>query len=499
MMINASDQEEYRIAIVEDGRLEEYYTDSSTKEQIRGNIYKGVILNIEPSLQAAFVDCGLERNGFLQINDVHPEYYQKEWSESRLPDIQDVLSKGQPVLVQVTKEGAGTKGPALTTYVSIAGQYAVISPGRPSVGVSRKIEDEAERQRLKAAIGEVPNLEEFGIIVRTAASGRNKKDITRDLSHHLRLWEGIRKTVPDLPTPSLVYKEQDLAIRTIRDHFTPEIQEILIDDEEVFDKALDYMKVVSPRYQNRVKRFKEKRPIFSRHQIEEQIQTIFESEVRLKSGGSIVINQTEALVAIDVNSGRGTRGSSMEDTAFRTNTEAAEETSRQLRLRDLGGLIVIDFIDMRGKEHNREVEKTLKAETKKDRAKIDLGRISKFGLLEMSRQRLGMPIEFGTFRTCQACGGKGVVRSAEATGLAVLRNIIQRASKGVIERAVGRLHPAVTDYLLNQKRGDLLEIEERFNLEIYLEGNPAAPPGQIDIEYVRRGSEAGEAEAAEEK
>jgi ribonuclease E len=498
MMINASDQEEYRIAIVEDGWLEEYYTDSSTKEQIRGNIYKAVIVNIEPSLQAAFVDCGLERNGFLQINDVHPEYYQKEWLESRLPDIKTVLTKGQSVLVQVTKEGAGTKGPALTTFVSIAGQYAVISPGRPSIGVSRKIEDEAERQRLKEAIQELPNLEEFGIIVRTAAVGRNKKDITRDLSHHLRLWEGIRKSVPDLPTPSLVYKEQDLAIRTIRDHFTPEIEEILIDDEEVYNKALEYMKVVSPRYQTRLKRFKEKRPIFSRHQIEEQLQTIFESEVRLKSGGSIVINQTEALVAIDVNSGRGTRGSSMEDTAFRTNTEAAQEISRQLRLRDLGGLIVIDFIDMRDKGHTRDVEKTLKTETKKDRAKIDLGRISKFGLLELSRQRLGMPIEFGTFRTCQACGGKGVVRSTEATALAVLRDITQRASKGVIERVGGRLHSAVADYLLNQKRGDLLDIEGRFGIEIHLEGNAGTPPGQIDLEYVRRASETEEAEPAAE-
>ena len=307
----------------------------------------------------------------------------------------------------MTKEGAGTKGAALTTYVSIAGRYVVISPGRENVGVSRMIEDEAERKRLKSILNDlVPKEEQFGFIMRTASAGRNKRDITRDFNHHLRLWESMRNQVPELPAPSLVHKEHDLTIRTLRDYFTPEIKEILVDDVEVYDKAREYMKMVSPRQQTLIKRYKEKRPIFSKHQIEEQIKTIYSAQVRLKSGGAIVINPTEALVSVDVNSGRSTSGASLESTAYKTNLEAAEEVARQLRLRDLGGLIVIDFIDMRDKSHIREVEKTLRTEAKKDKAKIDIGRISKFGLLELSRQRIRPTIEHGTYHTCEYCGGR---------------------------------------------------------------------------------------------
>lgn len=486
MLINASDQEEYRIAIVEDGRLEEFYTDSSIKEQTRGNIYKGLVVNIEPSLQAAFVDYGAKRHGFLQVNEIHPEYFHEDPPKRGWPDIRKVLVKGQELLVQVTKEETGNKGAALTTYVSLAGRNVVLSPGRETIGVSRQIEDEKERQRLKSIIRDQPDLEGLGFILRTVSQDRKKAEITRDLNHLRKLWTDIRRQVPNLPSPTLVHKEHDLAIRTLRDYFTPQIKEILIDDLEVYNKARDYFKIVSPRYQKLVKKYKEKGPIFSKYQVEEQIQTIFSRQVGLKSGGSIVINPTEALVSIDVNSGRATKEASLEKTAFKINKEAAEEVARQLRLRDLGGLIVVDFIDMRDKAHNREVEKIFKAESKKDKAKTDLGRISKFGLLELSRQRLRPPIEYATYLTCEVCGGRGVIRSSEATALAVIRRITQRVSKGQIEKVHGILHESVANYLLNQKRNELSDIEGRFEVLIHLDGRQSVPPEQIELEFIKR-------------
>lgn len=496
MLINASEQEEYRIAIVEEGQLLEYYTDSSMKKLTRGNIYKGVITNLESSLQAAFVEFGSERNGFLQINEIHPEYYQEEWLERGWPDIRKVLKKGQELLIQVTKEASGNKGAAVTTFISLAGRYIVLSPGRDNIGVSRSIVDEEERQRLKTVMNDLTSDPGFGYIVRTAAEGRTKSEIKRDLNHLRRLWEEMRKKVPDMPAPSLVHQEEDLTMRTIRDHFSSEIKEILIDDPEIYKKAREYMKVISPRYQKVVKQYKEDRPILSKHQIEDQLQNIFSERVKLKSGGSLVINQTEALVAVDVNSGRATKESRLENTAFKTNMEAAEEVARQLRLRDLGGLIVIDFIDMRENAHNRQLEKAFKAEIKKDKAKIELGRISKFGLMEMSRQRLRPPIEFGTFQTCDACGGRGVVRTPEVTALAVLRSITQRASKGQVTEVTGSLNPAVTSYLLNQKRAELLDLEKRFNIHISLEGDAAAGVGHSELEFIKRdsGSETSDAD-----
>jgi ribonuclease E len=293
----------------------------------------------------------------------------------------------------------------------------------------------------------------------------------------------------DSEAPSLIHKEQSLAIKTIRDHFNPEIKEILIDEEEVFQQAWDYMKVISPRHQKLVKFHKEKRPIFSKHQVEEQTEAIYSSRVKLKSGGTIVISPTEALVSIDVNSGRSTKEAKLETTAFKTNMEAAEEIARQLRLRDLGGLIVIDFIDMRDPEAQREVEKKLKAETKKDKAKIDVGRISKFGLMEMSRQRIRPSIDFSTYNTCEYCGGRGLIRSTEATALAALRGMYQRIAKGQVEKVRGRLHPAVANYLLNNKRADLMSLEERFGLRIHLEADHRVLPSLVELDYIKRGSE----------
>ncbi|MFH1136706.1 MAG: Rne/Rng family ribonuclease [Pseudomonadota bacterium] len=489
MIINAADPEECRIALVEDGRLEEFYTDSSLKELKLGNIYKGVIHNVEPSLQAAFVNYGADRNGFMQLGEIHPEYFNIDPPARGQIDIRKALLRGQEIMVQVTKEQTDIKGAALTTYISLAGRFTVLMPGREHVGVSRKIESEEERLRLKKIAQELTAPEGCGFIIRTVAEGRNKKDIARDLSFLSRLWEDIRKRGMELSPPVLLHKEQDLALRTIRDHFTPEIKEILIDDPDVYDRAVEYMKVIAPRHYKLVKLLRDKRPIFSKYQIEEQTEAIFSNKVRLKSGGAIVINPTEALVSIDVNSGRSTKEARLEDTAFKTNMEAAEEVARQLRIRDLGGLIVVDFIDMRDQKHQREVEKALKTEAKKDKAKIELGRISKFGLLEMSRQRIRPPIEFGTFHVCDYCGGRGVVRSVETTALAVLRVISQKISKGSVEKVVGKLNPAVANYLLNKKRQELTGIEHRFNLFIQLEGDPSILPAQTELEFIKRDSE----------
>ena len=489
MIINAVDPEESRIALLEDGHLEEFYIDSSLRELTVGNIYKGVIHNTEPSLQAVFVTYGAERNGFMQTNEVHPEYFHIDLPERGPIDIRKALNKNQEVLVQVIKEPTALKGAALTTYISLAGRYVVLMPGRDHIGVSRKIEDDDERQRLKNAVRDLSVPEGCGFIVRTVAAGRNKKEISRDLSYMVRLWEDIRKRAIEEAPPALIHKEQDLALRTIRDHFSPEVKEILIDDKDVYERALEYIKIISPRNQKLVKLHKEKRPIFSRHQIEEQTEAIFKSKVLLKSGGSIIINPTEALVSIDVNSGRSTREAQLEATAYKTNIEAAEEVARQLRLRDLGGLIVVDFIDMRDTKNQREVEKKLKAETKKDKAKIDIGRISKFGLLEMSRQRLRPSIEFGTYHPCQYCGGRGMVRSTEATALAALRMISQRTAKGQMETVRGRLHPDVTAYLLNHKRRELMSLEDRFDVRIVLDGSLEMAPSRFDIEFIKRGAE----------
>jgi ribonuclease E len=494
MLINAVDPEECRIALLDDGYLEEFYIESSLKEQSLHNIYKGAIVNVEPSLQAVFVNYGGERNGFMQINEVHPEYFQVDPPERGQWDIRKLLCKGQEILVQVTKEPTAIKGAALTSYLSLAGRYVVLMPGREHIGISRKVESDEERQRLKSLVKDLPVPAGCGFIVRTVAEGRNKREIVRDLNYLSRLWEDIRKRAMEEPVPTLIHKEQDLALRTIRDHFTPDIKEIIIDNPEIYERAREYMRVLSPRYQNLVKLHKENRPIFARHQIEEQTETIFSNQVRLKSGGFIVINPTEALVSIDVNSGRSTRESKLEDTAFKTNLEAAEEVARQLRLRDLGGLIVVDFIDMRDIKHQREVEKKLKQETKKDKAKIDLGRISKFGMLEMSRQRIRPPIERGTFEVCQTCAGRGVVRSPEATSLAVLRMILQRISKGQVQSVVGRMHPAVARYLLNNKRREVLSLEDRFDVRIQLEGSPDVAPGQFDLDFLRKDAENNEAE-----
>jgi ribonuclease E len=490
ILINAIDTEECRVAMLDEGgHLAEYYTDSSLRELSLGNIYKGVIQNIEPSLQAVFVNYGNDRNGFLQIGDIHPEYYSEEPSSRNGIDLKKMLKKGQSVLVQVQKEPSEIKGAALTTYISLAGRFVVLTPGRDHVGVSRKIENEKERNRLRKISDSLPVPEGCGYIVRTVAEGHSGQELASDLYQVFNLWEDIRAQGREAAAPSLIYREQDLAVKILRDHMTPAVKEILVDDPATFHKVRDYVRAIAPEQAKVVRLHKEKRPIFARHQLEEQLETIYHERVKLKSGGSIVITPTEALVSIDVNSGRGAQGGSLEDTALQTNLEAAEEVARQLRLRDLGGLVVVDFIDMREEKHRRAVEQRIREATKSDKAKTDFGHISKFGLLELSRQRLRPSIEMGNFVTCPACQGRGIVKTPENASLGVLRQVAHAMAKGGLSEVRVRLNPDAAHYLLNYKRSELSRLEERHKSAVVICGEASFPPGKWEVEQVKRGAE----------
>jgi ribonuclease E len=492
MLINALESEEYRVAIVKDGKLDGFFIETSTAEQKIGNIYKGVVARVESGLQACFVDIGADKNGFLQASEIHPEYYLTPVDTSKeqgVPPVKQIAKKGQELLVQVTKEMPGRKGAHLTTYLSLASRFLVLTPGRSGGGVSRKIEDEEERKRLKSIMSQLKLPDEIGYIVRTSAEGQNKRELSRDLNRLLRMWRNIKKRVKKAPPLSVIHKEQDIWLRTLRDYFTSEVMEILVDDKETYGKIKDYMKIISPRYQRRVKLYKEKRPIFESDQIEQQIESIYSNVVPLKSGGSVVIDPTEALISIDVNSGRGRGGKDVEGTAFNTNQEAAAEIARQLRLRDIGGLLVIDFIDMRDKKHVREIERILREETKKDRAKIDLSHISKFGLLELSRQRLRPSIESRSYQTCQHCQGRGLILSVEARSLSFLRRIWMGLTKEGITQVRGVLPLEVATYLQNRKRKEIVKLESRYNVSIQLEGDPTVTPGNGRLEFIEGKSE----------
>ncbi len=487
MLINALDPEEFRVAFIKDGMLDGFQMETSTMEQKVGNVYKGLVERVESRLQACFVNYGGEKNGFLASADIHPEYFQVEISsrDKGLPPIEKVMKKGQEVLVQVTREMPGHKGPQLTTYVSLAGRYLVVTPGRLINGVSRKIEEEQERQRLKEVMGQLKLPDEIGYIVRTVATGQTKRELSKDLNRLLRMWKNIRSKVPESPPLSLIHKEQDICFRTLRDYYSSDISEILVDDKETYVKIREYMKIVSPRDQSVVKLYKDKRPIFDQYSVEEQIESIYSNKVPLRSGGSIVINPTEALISIDVNSGRGTTGSDAESMIYNTNIEASKEIARQLRLRDLGGLIVIDFIDMKDSKHIRTVEKSLRDELKKDRAKIDTAHISKFGLMELSRQRMRPSIESKSYQTCQYCNGKGMVMSVESRAVSYLRRIWMSVTKGDVIRVNGTLSMDVAGYLLNKKRKELADVENRYGVSIILQGDPSISPGGDKLDFVR--------------
>ncbi|MDR3135738.1 MAG: Rne/Rng family ribonuclease, partial [Deltaproteobacteria bacterium] len=490
IIINAADPEECRVAMLDgEGRLQEYYTESNTKQPILSNIYKGVIQNIEPSLQAVFVNFGNDRNGFLQLCDIHPEYFLDPDATPYNAKVSTCFRKGQPVLVQVLKEPTLMKGAALTTYIGLAGRFVVLTPGKDIVGVSRKIESDRERARLRAITEELPVPPGVSYIVRTVAEGRTASELAEDLYQVYNLWEDIRHQGQVVPAPSLVYREQDLAIKILRDHFTADIKEILVDDLGTFKKVDEYVRSIAPNQHKIVKFHKEKRPIFAKHQLEEQLGTIYQNSVKLKGGGSIVITPTEALVSIDVNSGKGTKEGNLEDTAFNTNLEAADEVARQLRLRDLGGLVVVDFIDMKEESHRREVEHRIREASKTDKAKRDFGNISKFGLLEMTRQKLRPSIDSGSYVPCPHCQGRGQVKTSESSSLAFIRQVTHLVSKGGLGEIKGKLYPDAANYLLNHKRQELANLEERYKVKILVSGDSSIPPGQFDIETSRKEAE----------
>ena len=491
MLINALEPEEFRVAFVKDGMLDEFHIETSTAEQIRGNIYKGLVERIEPRLQACFVNFGSEKNGLLPADEIHPEYYQttrRDPKDKGIPPIGNLVKKGQELLVQVTREMPGRKGAHLTTYLSLAGRYLVLTVGRTTNGISRKIEDDKERQRLKSIMGRLKLPEEIGYIVRTVAAGQNKRALSRDLNRLLRIWRDIKKRAKKSPTLSVIHKEQDICLRTLRDYYNSEVSEILVDDKETHDRIKEYMKIISPRRKGRVRHYKSNRPIFDQHQIESQIDSIYGNQVQLKSGGYIVIDATEALISIDVNSGRTKVGKNIESMAYKNNLEAASEISRQLRLRDMGGLVVIDFIDMKDRKHVREVEKVLREELRKDRAKTDTSNISKFGLLELSRERLRPSIESRSYRTCHYCQGRGTVISVESAAVSLLRRIWMGLWKGGVTEVKGVLPLDVAAYLQNRKRRELAELEDRYGVAIVLEGNPTLAPGEGKLEFMKGGA-----------
>ncbi len=487
MLINASHPEENRVAIVVDGILSELDIELAGQQQTKGNIYKAVVVRVEPGLQAAFVDYGAEKHGFLQIGEIHPQLHPEKKSTSKERQrINDILHRGQEILVQVVKGERGTKGAALTTYLSLPGRYMVLMPDSDTKGVSRKIQDDKERKTLKKTMAQLDLPTEMGYIVRTAGIGKEEAELKRDFNYLVSLYKGILARKEKIKAPAQLYQESDIVIRSIRDYFATDMDEVLIDDPQVYQQARDFFSLVMPDQLQLVKQHREKRPIFSRYQIEEQIESLARNQVSLPSGGSIVIDQTEALVAIDVNSGRMAGEKGIEATAARSNIEAAAEIGRQLRLRDLGGLIVIDFIDMRDRKKVREVEQTLWKSVKDDKARVTVGRISQFGLLEMSRQRIRPTLSVGAYLECPHCQGKGRIKSPEAQAVALLRQLHASVSKGQIGTIEAQIPLDVANYLLNEHRQSLSELEKRFDLKIQIYGSLDAIPGQIELELIKR-------------
>nr|UOP04781.1 Rne/Rng family ribonuclease [Conchiformibius kuhniae] len=483
MLFNATHSEELRVAIVDGQTLLDLDIETLGKEQRKGNIYKGVITRIEPSLEACFVDYGTDRHGFLPFKEVSRAYFQDyEGGKAR---IQDVLKEGMQIIVQVEKDERGNKGAALTTFISLAGRYLVLMPNNPrGGGVSRRIEGE-ERQELKAAMAELDVPHGMSIIARTAGIGRSVEELQWDFNYLLQLWRAIEEAANAHKQPYLLFMESSLVIRAIRDYFRPDIGEILVDNQEVYEQVSEFMSYVMPNNLGRLKLYTDHTPLFSRLQIEQQIETAFSRSVSLPSGGAIVIDHTEALVSIDVNSARATRGADIEETAFKTNMEAAEEVARQMRLRDLGGLVVIDFIDMEDARNQREVENTLRDALKKDRARVQMGKLSRFGLLELSRQRLQPALAESSHIACPRCAGTGVIRSIESTALHVLRLIQDAAMKDNTGEVHAQVPVDVATFLLNEKRAELFGMEERLDVSVFLIPNIHLENPHYEITRIR--------------
>ncbi len=484
MLINATQPEELRVALVDGQRLFDLDIESDSREQKKANIYKGRITRVEPSLEAAFVDFGAERHGFLPLKEISREYFSKQPERGQRPNIKEMVKEGTEVIIQVDKEERGNKGAALTTFISLAGRYLVLMPNNPRAGgISRRIEGD-DRTQLKEALSGVNIPEGMGAIVRTAGIGRSSEELQWDLDYLVTLWDAI-KEVNERPAPFLVYQESNVVIRAIRDYLRTDIGEVLIDNPTVYDQALMFVQQVMPSYESRIKLYKEQTPLFNRFQIESQIETAFEREVKLPSGGSIVIDPTEALVSIDINSARATRGGDIEETALQTNLEAADEIARQLRLRDIGGLIVIDFIDMTPIKNQREVENRLRDALKLDRARVQMGRISRFGLLEMSRQRLRPSLAESRGSVCPRCNGQGSIRDTESLALSILRLIEEESSKDRTSQIRAILPVTVATYLLNEKRHEVHNIELRHQVRAVIVPNPNMETPHYEVVRLR--------------
>jgi len=491
MLINLAQEEECRIAIVANKQLDELYIERMTSTSLVGNIYKGKVVNVEPSIQACFIDFGIGQNGFMHISDIQSSYFKdksgkkervgKKRPRRQRPPIQDCIKRGQEVIVQVIKGGIGTKGPTLSTYLSIPGRYLVLMPGMNRTGISRKIEDDEERNKLKELLNQLDPPKEVGIILRTAALSSNKRDLRRDLNYLLRLWKTISNNIKKHEAPALMYQESDLVTRTIRDVYNTGIDRIICDSETTYKRVREFMAIALPRSRKKVVRYDGNVPMFTKYNLETAIDQIHRRHVPLKSGGSIVIDQTEALVAIDANSGRYRAHENAETTAYKINQEAAAEISRQLRLRDLGGVVIIDFIDMMQDKHRRSIEKTLRDAVASDRASTKILRISQFGIVEMTRQRIKPSLKSSIFNDCPYCQGAGLVKSPESVSIEIMRRIqyaIENTKIAQIEVNVSR---EVANYLQNRKRTALTELEQKFKKSIAVQCHSEFSNDQLEF------------------
>ncbi|MPW35335.1 ribonuclease E [Vibrio sp. B1Z05] len=489
MLINATQKEELRVALVDGQQLFDLDIESPGHESKKANIYKGRITRIEPSLEAAFVDYGAERHGFLPLKEVARDYFPAGYTYQGRPSIKEVLKEGQEVIVQVEKEERGNKGAALTTFISLAGSYLVLMPNNPRAGgISRRIEGD-ERTQLKAALSTLELPQGMGLIVRTAGVGKSAEELEWDLNVLLNHWRAVKEAADANQAPFLIHQESNVIVRAIRDYLRRDIGEILIDSNTIFERAQAHIQLVRPDFVNRVKKYDGEVPLFSHYQIETQIDSAFQREVRLPSGGSIVIDPTEALTSIDINSARATKGSDIEETALNTNLEAADEIARQLRLRDLGGLVVIDFIDMTPVRHQREVENRIREAARLDRARVQIGRISRFGLLEMSRQRLSPSLAEASHHICPRCSGTGVVRDNESLALSVLRLIEEEALKDNTAQVLAVVPVPIASYLLNEKRRSVNHIERSQEVKVLIVPNSDMETPHYEIVRVREGEE----------
>ncbi|PHS73559.1 MAG: ribonuclease E [Porticoccus sp.] len=486
MLINASQPEELRVALVDGQRLYDLDLENRTREQRKANIYKGRITRVEPSLEAAFVDYGAERHGFLPLKEISREYFSRKSADAdgRIK-IQDVIKEGTEVVIQVEKEERGNKGAALTTFISLAGRYMVLMPNNPRAGgISRRIEGE-ERSELKSAMRDLQIPSGVGVIVRTAGIGRSAEELQWDLDYLLQLWDTIQAEASNCKAPHFLFQESNVIIRAVRDYLRQDIGEVIVDNREAYELASAFIKQVMPNFQSRVKYYEDPLPLFNRYQIENQIETAFEREVKLPSGGSIVIDITEALVSIDINSSRATRGSDIEETALRTNLEAADEITRQLRLRDIGGLVVIDFIDMGSTKNQRDVENRMRDALELDRARVQVGKISRFGLLEMSRQRLRPSLEETTSKVCPRCLGQGTIRGTRSLALSILRLVEEEAQKEFSAEIRAITPVSVATFLLNEKRKEIFEIEKRHGSKIIILPNENLETPHFEVQRIR--------------